>query len=84
MVARGGVHRGYPKDFSVQWVQVSIVHGIDGIGVSLDNVAEMIDTVHGIVNIDGRAVHMNDMATVNGVRDANMDVLQGLHKIINN
>lgn len=61
---------------------MSIIPGIDGIGVSLDNVAEMIETVHGIVNIDLLAVRINDMADVNSVRDANMNVLQGLCRII--
>lgn len=76
----GDVYRVYAEDLPIQWIYASIICGIDGIGITMDNVAEMIETVHSIVNVDMFAVRVDKIAAIDGVGDANMEVLQGLYR----
>lgn len=73
-----GVYRAYAKNLPVQWIYVSVIRGIDRIGITMDNVAEMIKTVHSLVNVDMFAVHVDENTAIDGVGDAKMEVVQSL------
>lgn len=74
----GSVYRAYAKNLPVQWIYVSVIRGIDGIGITMDNVAEMIKTVHRLVNVDMFVIHVDENTAIDGVGDASMVVVQSL------
>lgn len=68
----------HAENLSVQVFHASVVHAIDGIGIALNHVTKVVETVHGIVNVDAFAVHVNDVTTVDDVGDTGVEILQGL------
>lgn len=66
------------QNLPVQVVHVSVVLKIDGIGIALDDVTKVVETIFVIVNVDAFAVHINDVATVDDIGDTSVEVFQGL------
>lgn len=73
-----GSFRAHAENLPVHRIYASVVHGIDGIGITFDHVGEMIETVHGFINFDLFTVHVNEVAAVYGVGDANVGIVQRL------
>lgn len=57
---------------------MSIVRRIDGISIALNHVAKIVETIYGVVNVNMFAMYVNDVAFIDGIREANMDFLYGL------
>lgn len=65
----------HAEDLPVEIIQASVVVRIDGIGIALNHIAKMVETIYGVVNVDLFAVHVNDVAAVYGIRDTGVNIL---------